>query len=74
LSILSRFRTTVNISSDTTSVTLGFKGQSRVHLIHAPKKITYIIIECIEINVTKHQSIYYIAEDLLQNKDKYKMN
>jgi hypothetical protein len=33
-------------------VTPGFKGQSRVHLIHAPKKITYIIIECIEINVT----------------------
>jgi hypothetical protein len=30
----------------------GFKEQSRVHLIHAPKKITYIIIECIEINVT----------------------
>jgi hypothetical protein len=33
-------------------VTPGFKGQSRVHLIHAPKKTTYIIIECIEINVT----------------------
>jgi hypothetical protein len=33
-------------------VTLGFKGQSRVHLIHAPKKTTYIITECIEINVT----------------------
>jgi hypothetical protein len=30
----------------------GFKGQSRVHLIHAPKKTTYIITECIEINVT----------------------
>jgi hypothetical protein len=29
-----------------------FKGQSRVHLIHAPKKTTYIITECIEINVT----------------------
>jgi hypothetical protein len=55
-------------------VTPGFKGQSRVHLIHAPKKTTYIIIECIEINVIKHQSIYYIAEDLLQNKDKYKTN
>jgi hypothetical protein len=39
-----------------------------VHLIHAPKKTTYIITECIEINVIKHQSIYYIAEDLLQNK------
>jgi hypothetical protein len=24
-------------------VTPGFKGQSRVHLIHAPKKTTYII-------------------------------
>jgi hypothetical protein len=49
-------------------VTPGFKGQSRVHLIHASKKTTYIIIECIEINVTIHQSIYYIAEDLIQNK------
>jgi hypothetical protein len=34
------------------TVTPGFKGQSRVHLIHAPKKTTYIITECIEINVT----------------------
>jgi hypothetical protein len=34
------------------SVTSGFKGQSRVHLIHAPKKTTYIITECIGINVT----------------------
>jgi hypothetical protein len=33
------------------NVTPGFKEQSRVHLIHAPKKTTYIIIECIEINV-----------------------
>jgi hypothetical protein len=49
-------------------VTPGFKDQSRVHLIHAPKKTTYIITECIEMNVIKHQSIYYIAEDLLQNK------
>jgi hypothetical protein len=32
-------------------VTPGFKEQSRVHLIHAPKKTTYIITECIEINV-----------------------
>ena len=39
-----------------------------MHLIHAPKKTTYIITECIEINVIKHQSNYYIAEDLLQNK------
>jgi hypothetical protein len=49
-------------------VTPGFKEQSRVHLIHAPKKKTYIITKCIEINVIKHQSIYYIAEDLLQKK------
>jgi hypothetical protein len=35
-----------------THVTPGFKEQSRVHLIHAPKKTTYIITECIEINVT----------------------
>jgi hypothetical protein len=33
------------------SVILGFKEQSRVHLLHAPKKTTYIITECIEINV-----------------------
>jgi hypothetical protein len=33
-------------------VTPGFKGQSRVHLIHAPKKTTYIITKCIEINFT----------------------
>jgi hypothetical protein len=32
-------------------VTPGFKEQSRVHLIHTPKKTTYIITECIEINV-----------------------
>jgi hypothetical protein len=31
--------------------TPGFKGQSRVHLIYATKKTTYIITECIEINV-----------------------
>jgi hypothetical protein len=39
-------------NSEREDVTLGFKGQSRVHLIHAPKKTTYIITECIEINVT----------------------
>jgi hypothetical protein len=33
-------------------VTPGFKGQSRVHLIYAPKKTTHIITERIEINVT----------------------
>jgi hypothetical protein len=36
----------------TLGVPPGFKGQSRVHLIHALKKTTYIITECIEINVT----------------------
>jgi hypothetical protein len=49
---LSRFCPTINICFDTTSVTPGFKEQSQVHLIHAPKKTTYIITECIEINVT----------------------
>jgi hypothetical protein len=33
-------------------VTPSFMEQSRVHLIHAPKKTTHIITECIEINVT----------------------
>jgi hypothetical protein len=33
-------------------VTPGFKGQSRVHLIYAPKETTHIITERIEINVT----------------------
>jgi hypothetical protein len=33
-------------------VTPGFKGQSPVHLIYAPKKTTHIITKCIEINVT----------------------
>jgi hypothetical protein len=39
-------------SFDLGHFTPGFKEQSRVHLIHAPKKTTYIIMECIEINVT----------------------
>jgi hypothetical protein len=39
-------------TSPTSGVTPGFKEQSRVHLIHAPKETTYIITECIEINVT----------------------
>jgi hypothetical protein len=30
----------------TRCVTPGFKEQGRVHLIHAPKKTTYIITEC----------------------------
>jgi hypothetical protein len=42
----SEFQTCIRLSHP------GFKGQSRVHLIHAPKKTTYIITECIEINVT----------------------
>jgi hypothetical protein len=37
---------------DAKIVTPGFKGQSRVHLIYAPKKTKHIIKECIEINVT----------------------
>jgi hypothetical protein len=48
-------------------VTPGFKGQSQVHLIYASKKTTHIITECIEINVTIHQSTSYIAE-VLKNK------
>jgi hypothetical protein len=36
----------------TATVTPKFKGQSRVHVIYAPKKTTHIIPECIEINVT----------------------
>jgi hypothetical protein len=39
------------VGSNENFVTPEFKGQSRVHLIHAPKKTTYIITECIEINV-----------------------
>jgi hypothetical protein len=38
--------------SEGTGVTPEFKEQSQVHLIQAPKKTTYIITECIEINVT----------------------
>jgi hypothetical protein len=50
------------------SVTPGFQ-RTRPSASHTcAKKTTYIITECIEINVIKHQSIYYIAEDLLQNK------
>jgi hypothetical protein len=49
------------------NVTPGFKEQSRVHLIHASKETTYIITECIEINVTIIRVLYYIKE-VLQNK------
>jgi hypothetical protein len=68
------FCPTVNISSDTTSVTPGFKEQSRVHLIHAPKKTTYIIIECIEINVTITSEYLLHSGSLTKIKDKYKTN
>jgi hypothetical protein len=50
------------------TVTPGFKGTKPGASHTCAKKTTYIITECIEINVIKHQSIYYIAEDLLQNK------
>jgi hypothetical protein len=49
-------------------VTLGFKGTKPGASHTCAKKTTYIITECIEINVIKHQSTYYIAEVLLQNK------
>jgi hypothetical protein len=50
------------------SVTPGFKGTKPGASHTCAKKTTYTITECIEINVTKHQSNYYIAEDLLQSK------
>jgi hypothetical protein len=52
----------------TTSVTPGFKGTKPGASHTCAKKTTYIITECIEINVIKHQSTEYIAEVLLQNK------
>jgi hypothetical protein len=55
-------------------VTPGFKGQSRVHLIHAPKNTTYIITECIEINVTISSEYLLHSGSLTTIKDKYKMN
>jgi predicted transcriptional regulator len=39
------------------TVTPGFKEQSRVHLIYAPKKTTHIITECIEINVINIRNV-----------------
>jgi hypothetical protein len=50
------------------SVTPGFKGTKPGASHTCAKKTTYIITECIEINIIKHQSTYYIAEVLLQNK------
>jgi hypothetical protein len=49
-------------------VTPGFKGTNPGASHTCAKKTTYTITECIETNVTKHQSIYYIVEDLLQSK------
>jgi hypothetical protein len=43
-----------------------------VHLIHAPKKTTYIITECIEINVTKTSEYLLHSGSLTKIKDKYK--
>jgi hypothetical protein len=55
-------------------VTPGFKEQSRVHLIHAPKKTTYIITECIEINVTiKSEYLLHIGS-LTKIKYEYRRN
>jgi hypothetical protein len=45
-----------------------------VHLIHAPKKTTYIITECIEINVTITSEYLLNSGSLTKIKDKYKMN
>jgi hypothetical protein len=43
LRAVARTATSVIVVSDSVSVTPGFKGQNRVHLIHASKKTTYII-------------------------------
>jgi hypothetical protein len=51
--------------------TPGFKEQSRVHLIHAPKKTTYIITECIEIIVTIKSEYLLHSGRLTKIKDKY---
>jgi hypothetical protein len=53
----------------------GFKEQSRVHLIHAPKKTTYIITECIEINVTiTSEYLLHSGSLITEIKDNYKTN
>jgi hypothetical protein len=52
----------------------GFKEQSRVHLIHAPKKTTYIIIERIEINVTIKSEYFLHSESLTKIKYEYRRN
>jgi hypothetical protein len=43
-----------------------------VHLIHAPKKTTYIITECIEINVTITSEYLLHSRSFTKIKDKYK--
>jgi hypothetical protein len=55
-------------------VTPGFKEQSRVHLMHAPKKTTYIITECIEINITITSEYLLHSVSLTKIKYKYKTN
>jgi hypothetical protein len=55
-------------------VTPGFKEQSRVHLIHAPKMTTYIITECIEINVTIKSEYLLHSGSLAKTKYEYRRN
>jgi hypothetical protein len=52
----------------------GFKKQSQVHLIHAPKKTTYTITECIEINVTIKSEYLIHSGSLIKIIDKYNTN
>jgi hypothetical protein len=53
------------------SVTPGFKVQSRMHLIHASKKTTYIITDCIEINTII--TLEYLLHSGSLTKIKYKL-
>jgi hypothetical protein len=55
-------------------VTPGFKGQSRVHLIHVPKNTTYIITECIDINVTITSEYLLHCGNITKIKYKHKTN
>jgi ribonuclease HI len=52
LVVISQVNKYWDCSMGSMSVTPGFKGQSRVHLIYAPKKTTHTITKCIEIHVT----------------------
>jgi hypothetical protein len=45
-----------------------------MHLIHAPKKTTYIITECIEINVIITSEYLLHSGSLKKIKDKCKTN